>query len=177
MRWSGLRLGVLVIAFVIDYKHMHYAKSRKSGGFTIVELLIVIVIIGILASLAFGVYGGLQKRARDNIRSQDMANIKRALLAYNTEFGGIQNTATYGGNGGGGWDSSSHANWLAFLSNRYGRMPRDPVNTPYTGQPYYDGQNYFYYCYGGANPRAHYGYFSEQTGSRTTFDLAVENCI
>ncbi len=137
----------------------------------------MVAIIGILASLALVAYGGLQERARDNIRAQDMTNIKKSLSAYNVEFGGIQNTATYGGSGGGGWDSSSHTNWLAFLANRYGKMPKDPVNTPYTGQPYYDGQNYFYYCYGGASPRAHYGYFSERTGGRVTFDLPVDSCI
>ncbi len=51
-------------------------SSLKSQGFTIVELLIVIVIIGILAALVIVAYNGIQARASDTKRVTDMQNVK-----------------------------------------------------------------------------------------------------
>lgn len=52
---------------------------RKSRGFTLIELLIVISIIGILASLTLASYNGAQQKARDGVRKQDLAQVKRSL--------------------------------------------------------------------------------------------------
>ena len=48
-------------------------------GFTLIELLITISIIGILASLTLASYNGAQSKARDGVRKQDLAQVKRAL--------------------------------------------------------------------------------------------------
>lgn len=48
----------------------------KQRGFTIVELLIVIVVIAILAAISIIAYNGIQSRARDAQRSNDIATIK-----------------------------------------------------------------------------------------------------
>lgn len=75
-------------------------------GFTIVELLIVIVIIAVLATLSIGVYSGIQQRARDSQRKNDVAQIVKALHLYNIDKGnyviagcGSANT----GDPGNGW--------------------------------------------------------------------------
>lgn len=48
-------------------------KIRKEeSGFTIVELLIVIVVIGILAALVLNTFQGVQARARDTERKTDV---------------------------------------------------------------------------------------------------------
>lgn len=47
------------------------SKDNKQKGFTIVELLIVIVVIGILAAIAFVAYGNVTKKARDSERTAD----------------------------------------------------------------------------------------------------------
>jgi general secretion pathway protein G len=60
---------------------------RTSRGFTIVELLIVIVVLGILAALVLNTYSGAQERAKITQAKSDMATIKRAMLAYKAEEG------------------------------------------------------------------------------------------
>ena len=50
-------------------------KSYPKAGFTIVELLIVIVIIGILAAITVVAYNGIQNRANDTAIQSDVRNI------------------------------------------------------------------------------------------------------
>ncbi|MNQ19997.1 Type II secretion system protein G precursor [compost metagenome] len=46
--------------------------TKKQTGFTIVELLIVIVIIGILAAITIVAYNGIQNRANDTTVKSDL---------------------------------------------------------------------------------------------------------
>lgn len=55
------------------------AWAPQKRGFTIVELLIVIVVIGILASITIVAYNGIQQRARDTQRKSDLASIAKVL--------------------------------------------------------------------------------------------------
>ena len=58
------------------------SQMRKQSGFTIVELLIVIVVIGILAGLVVTTFSGVQKSARDKERQTDVKAIHGQLEAY-----------------------------------------------------------------------------------------------
>jgi prepilin-type N-terminal cleavage/methylation domain-containing protein len=58
--------------------------EQQREGFTIVELLIVIVIIAILATITIIAYNGIQVRARDSRRLQDMDLIVKGLEIYRT---------------------------------------------------------------------------------------------
>jgi len=53
--------------------------QNKSKGFTIVELLIVIVVIGILATLVIVTFTGIQQKARDSKRKTDLGAIQSSL--------------------------------------------------------------------------------------------------
>ncbi len=59
---------------------MRLTEMRK--GFTLLELLIVIAIIGILASLATVSYSSAQKKARDSQRQADLKAIQNAMEQY-----------------------------------------------------------------------------------------------
>lgn len=60
---------------------------KRAAGFTIVELLIVIVVIGILAAIVTVAYNGVQTRARDSQRNQDVKTIAKALEMYYLDRG------------------------------------------------------------------------------------------
>lgn len=60
---------------------------NKNKGFTIVELLIVIVVIGILAAIVVVAYRGIQDRAYDTSVQNDLANIAKKIKMYNVENG------------------------------------------------------------------------------------------
>lgn len=60
-------------------------KSRN--GFTIVELLVVIVVIGILATIVIISYNGVQARSRDSRRQSDIGNIIKAMELYYSDHG------------------------------------------------------------------------------------------
>lgn len=62
-------------------------NNRNQTGFTIVELLIVIVVIGILAALVLNTFQGVQARARDTERRTDVNSIATQLEAYYADYG------------------------------------------------------------------------------------------
>lgn len=68
---------------------MYYAilVSMKKG-FTIVELLIVIVVIAILAAISIVAYNGIQSRANDTAVRSDLNNLARKYEIYKIDNGG-----------------------------------------------------------------------------------------
>lgn len=69
-------------------------KKYSQKGFTIVELLIVIVVIGILAALVLNTFSGVQKRARDTQRQTDINAIATQLEVYYNDNGAYPLIAT-----------------------------------------------------------------------------------
>jgi prepilin-type N-terminal cleavage/methylation domain-containing protein len=58
--------------------------NKKQTGFTIVELLIVIVVIGILAAITIVAYNGIQNRANDTAVQADLRNVGAKILEFKT---------------------------------------------------------------------------------------------
>ena len=59
-------------------------KQTKARGFTIVELLIVIVVIAILAAITIVAYNGIQNRAKTSAGQALAGNVIKKAEAYNT---------------------------------------------------------------------------------------------
>ena len=61
--------------------------KKRNQGFTIVELLIVIVVIGILALLVITTYSGIQAKARNAKRQTDIQSLQTQLEAFFSQNG------------------------------------------------------------------------------------------
>ncbi len=81
-------------------------KNKK--GFTLIEVLVVVAIVVILASMAFMFYGVSRTKSRDSVRKSDLREIQNALNLY------IEDNQTYPEN-------------LLELSGSYlNKLPNDP---------------------------------------------------
>jgi general secretion pathway protein G len=64
---------------------MKTAAPRRRGGFTLIEVLLVLVILVILSSIAVMAYGPAQKRANINAAKTQMNLLKGSLERYKME--------------------------------------------------------------------------------------------
>ncbi len=112
--------------------------KKTTSGFTIVELLIVIVVIAILAAISVVAYNGISQRARDSARTSDMKSIKTALEFYKSD----NNRYPSATSGNGSWEEShldGPGSFMEYLvSGKYiGSVPLDPVNSAAMRYRYY----------------------------------------
>lgn len=84
---------------------MNSRKSVRSPGFTIVELLIVIVVIAILATIVVVAYRGIQDRAREATVKSDLSQAAKQLAIDKTLTGSFP-LSTAAANEGKGLSSS-----------------------------------------------------------------------
>lgn len=64
---------------------MNYLAKKR--GFTIIELLVVIVVVTILATIAVVSYRGVQNRANDSEQGADMTALAKSLKLFYTDKG------------------------------------------------------------------------------------------
>lgn len=109
-------------------------KKRKNAGFTLIEIMVVIAILGILASLGVGSYFSSQKKSRDSRRKADLRNVATALETYFNDFNGYPDDDGSGGMEGCGAGGAELCVWGdAFSDTTSGvvympKLPEDPVS-------------------------------------------------
>ena len=79
-----------------DVNYIMHVLKLNNKGFTIVELLIVIVVIAILAAISIVAYNGIQNRGRDSQRQSDFATLEKALKMYRIDNSGFPRCASTG---------------------------------------------------------------------------------
>ena len=114
-----------------------FSHSRNTRGFTLVELLVVIIILGILATSAVIVFSGYQKRARNSIRLSDLEELRGATERYKTD-----RDDTFAPN-----DSDFDNFRDALVPTYMQKLAIDPGNKSY--QYARASGNYSFYFYGG----------------------------
>lgn len=126
-----------------------WALKEKRSGFTIVELLIVIVIIGILAAITIVAYNGIQQRARETTVKADLANSAKKMANDNVLNGSyaLTQAAVDGGNGlptSSGTSYQYHSTGTTYCitgtNGTSSYMISDTATTPATGGCAGDGQ-------------------------------------
>ncbi len=60
---------------------------KQLKGFTLIELIIVIALIGILATFVVANFLGVKQRARDTQRKSDLRQVQSAFELYRTDVG------------------------------------------------------------------------------------------
>lgn len=105
---------------------------RNQKAFTIVELLIVIVVIAILAAITIVAYNGIQQRARDAERSQELGELQKALEFYHADKGGYPacgGTTPYSPGTTSVYGSASACLTSQLVPTYIAQLPTDPMNT------------------------------------------------
>jgi len=67
-------------------KKLMKARKNNQKGFTLVELMIVVAIIGILAAIAIPQFAAYRQKAFNSSAQSDLKNGKTALEAYYADY-------------------------------------------------------------------------------------------
>ena len=70
-----------------NYAQHQQNPFKSQRGFSLLELLVVMLIIGLLTGLGISSYVTAQKKSRDNRRKQDLSSISKALEVYYNDWG------------------------------------------------------------------------------------------
>lgn len=69
-----------------SYSSKKLLTTKKQKGFTLLELLVVMVIVGLLSAIGLGGFMSSQKKGRDTRRKADLQAIQSGLELYYNDF-------------------------------------------------------------------------------------------
>jgi type IV pilus assembly protein PilA len=80
-------------------------SKRRNKGFTLIELVVVIAILGILVAIAVPRLGGSRKTAAINAHNANVRTLESAAMMYIADNGNVADT----------WDGTDGQNWETYL--------------------------------------------------------------
>ena len=129
-----------------NFKFQRELNNSSKKGFTLIELMVVISVIGLLSSIVLVSMQGARKKARDSVRKQDIDQIEKALLLYWNKHEQFPSEACFDGSigsdncgcgscgtapgscTGNDWCHTS-AIWRGLVDEGFiGALPKDPIN-------------------------------------------------
>jgi prepilin-type N-terminal cleavage/methylation domain-containing protein len=163
-----------------------YAKQK---GFTIVELLIVIVVVGILAAITIVAYNGIQARASDSRMRSISGQLTKAVGLWNADSstapkGGWSSTIAFDGtncsDGSGGWVVKGvYACSLEDILLGKGLIPPGLITGAPKNKNYASGSDgrysFMFYPCTGTNRFALYWYLESPSSDDTSNLTAIES--
>ena len=102
-------------------------------GFTLIEMLVVVSLIGILAAIALVSFSSVQKQARDTTRKSDLKQYQTAIESYSSKNNGNYLVSV----------ATSLSSGTVCTALNIGTCPPDPKDiSPLTYRYISDGVNY-----------------------------------
>ena len=111
---------------------MYNKSMTKKSGFTLIEVLIVVFIIGLLASVVLVGLGAFRQRGRDARRIADLRSTQNALELYYSKSGVYPQTSSW----------AALESELINASIGVNNIPNDPSGGSAVYQYASDGQSY-----------------------------------
>jgi len=128
------------------------SRRKKQEGFTLIEIMVVILILGLLATLVVQSLRGATDKAKRTKAMADIAELKTALDRYYIDMGSYPTSdqglaALVNPGGQGGTQVSSSGGSAGGSDDSYiQRIPNDPWGNPYVYAS--DGTSYTLKSYG-----------------------------
>ncbi len=111
-------------------------QYRAYRGFSLIELMVVITIIGILASIVYASLGQGSVKTRDAKRQSDLRMVETALAAYKRANGRYPTMGTDGNADGFSSESETNDYIVGLTPTFLNRLPRDPARNGFEGYSY-----------------------------------------
>lgn len=106
-------------------------KLRKiNNGFTIIEFLLVIVIIGLLSSVIFVAVSDSRKKSRDLERAEDVRQLSTQLERYYANYGQYPVSGSNNGQGATFADSGAIVSTLCSSIGPFNELSADAIKSP-----------------------------------------------